>query len=389
MKHLTLCMIAAGLTSAALAPSAALATKIITVPSAKPAAPPAATATVAPATAAPAATAPAVATPLAVTPMPGTPMAGTPAAGMPKGSAGSALTPETVNAATMPTTANSKLGSAANLRAQVLLDRAHFSPGEIDGASGSNMKRAIVGFQKKNGLKESGMLDAETWAKLSADASPALVSYTIADADVAGPFTPIPKDMADKAKLPSLGYTSADEALGEKFHASPKLLQRLNPGKDLTRAGEQIIVPNVFGSEPLPKAGKIVVDKNERTLTLLDTDGKIMAQYPSSSGTENDPLPIGTWKVNGISKNPVFHYNPKLFWDAEAGEKKAKIPAGPNNPVGVAWIDLSKPHYGIHGTPVPASIGKTQSHGCIRLTNWDVSTVTESVGPGTVVVMQE
>ena len=300
-----------------------------------------------------------------------------------------ALTPDAVNAAALPAVATAKPSPAAILRAQVLLDRAHFSPGEIDGASGSNMKRALAGFQRKNGLKESGMLDAQTWAKLAADKSPALVGYTIADADVAGPFTPIPENMADKAKLPALGYATAAEALGEKFHVSPKLLQRLNPGKDLARAGEQIVVPNVLDSEPLPKAGKVVVDKNDRTLTLLDTDGKIIAQYPSSSGTDKDPLPIGTWKVNGISRNPVFHYNPKLFWDAEAGEQKAKIPAGPNNPVGVAWIDLSKPHYGIHGTPVPASIGKTQSHGCIRLTNWDVAAVTESVGPGTVVVMQE
>lgn len=303
--------------------------------------------------------------------------------------AGSALTADNVNNAGKAPVGEAKANSAATLRAQILLDRAHFSPGEIDGASGSNMRNALVGFQRKNGLKESGVLDADTWKALNADQAEVLASYTLTEADVGGPFHSIPEDMADKAKLPALGYSSAIEALGEKFHASPKLLQRLNPGKDLAKAGEQIIVPNVLGTEPLPKAGKILVDKSERTLTLLDTAGKAIAQFPSSSGTENDPLPIGTWKVNGVSKNPVFHYNPKLFWDAEPGEKKAKIPAGPNNPVGVAWVDLSKPHYGIHGTPVPASIGKTQSHGCIRLTNWDVMAVTESVGPGTEVVMQE
>ncbi|RJG11593.1 L,D-transpeptidase, partial [Massilia cavernae] len=214
-------------------------------------------------------------------------------------------------------------------------------------------------------------------------------SYTIADADVAGPFQPIPEDMADKAKLPALGFSSAAEALGEKFHASPKLLARLNPGKDLGRAGEAIIVPNVAGAPPLPKAGKIVVDKNDRTLTLFDTAGKVIAQYPVSSGTENDPLPIGTWKVNGVSKNPTFHYNPKLFWDAEPGEKKARIPPGPNNPVGVAWIDLSKEHYGIHGTPIPGAIGKTQSHGCIRMTNWSIAALTDSIAAGTEVLLQE
>ena len=299
------------------------------------------------------------------------------------------LTAEAVNGAGKGAPAEGKPDSAAVLRAQVLLDRAHFGSGEIDGAAGSNLKMALIGFQRKNGIKESGMLDAATWSALNADQAPALASYTLVDADVAGPFTPIPEDMADKAKLPALGYASALEGLGEKFHASTKLLQKLNPGKDLAKVGEQILVPNVLDTEPLPKAAKIVVDKSDRTLALVDAAGKVIAQYPSSSGTDKDPLPIGTWTVNGVSKNPKFHYNPKLFWDADAGEKKATIPPGPNNPVGVAWIDLSKPHYGIHGTPVPGSIGKTQSHGCIRLTNWDVRTVTGSVGPGTEVLLQE
>jgi len=337
MKHFAFCTIAACLASAALAPAAA---RTVTVKSAVKSAAPAA-----------------------------------------------ALTPESVNGAAKDGV--TVTGPAAFLRAQVLLDRAHFGPGEIDGANGSNLRRALAGYQRKLGIKDSGTLDAATWKALNADPAEALVAYTIVDADVAGPFAPIPEDMAAKAKLPALGYASAVEALGERFHSSPALLQRLNPGKDFARAGEQIVVPNVEGTEPLPKAGKIVVDRSERTLTLLDTDGKAIAQYPSSSGTDKDPLPIGSWKVNGVSKSPVFHYNPKLFWDAKAGDEKATIPAGPNNPVGVAWIDLSKPHYGIHGTPVPGAIGKTQSHGCIRLTNWDVMAVSESVGPGTAVLMQE
>ena len=296
------------------------------------------------------------------------------------------LTAELVNAAGKDGAASDP---AASLRAQILLDRAHFSSGEIDGAPGSNVRMAIAGFQRQRGLQASGTLDAPTWAALNADPAAALISYTIAEADVAGPFQPIPEEMADKAKLSALGYASPLEALGERFHASPALLQRLNPGKNVAKAGEQIVVPNVEGTEPLPKAGKILVDRSDRTLALFDTTGKLIAQYPSSSGTDKDPLPIGTWKVNGISRNPVFHYNPALFWDAEPGDKKATIPAGPNNPVGVAWIDLSKPHYGIHGTPVPSAIGKTQSHGCIRLTNWDVTSVITAVGPGTEVVMQE
>jgi lipoprotein-anchoring transpeptidase ErfK/SrfK len=299
------------------------------------------------------------------------------------------LTVETVNVAgTMAPAADAKPDPAATLRAQILLDRAHFSSGEIDAAAGSNLRVAIAGFQRQRGLKDNGTLDADTWTALNADSAPALASYVLTDADVAGPFQAIPEDMADKAKLTALGYASPLEALAEKFHASPKLIERLNPGKDLSKAGEQVVVPNVTGTEPLPKAGKIVIDRSERSLTLFDTEGKVIAQYPVSSGTDKDPLPIGTWKVNGVSKNPKFHYNPALFWDAEPGDKKATIPPGPNNPVGVAWIDLSKPHYGIHGTPVPNAIGKTQSHGCVRMTNWDVMSVTESVGPGTAVIMQ-
>lgn len=300
-----------------------------------------------------------------------------------------ALTIDSVNAAgTTAPVPGAKPDPAAILRAQVLLDRAHFSSGEIDAAAGSNLRVAIAGFQRQRGLKDSGTLDDATWAALNADTAPALASYTLTDADVAGPFQAIPEDMAEKAKLAALGYASPLEALAEKFHASPKLLERLNPGKDLSKAGEQVVVPNVLDTEPLPKAGKIVIDRSDRSLTLFDTEGKVIAQYPVSSGTDKDPLPIGTWKVNGVSKNPKFHYNPALFWDAEPGDKKATIPPGPNNPVGLAWIDLSKPHYGIHGTPVPGAIGKTQSHGCVRMTNWDVMTVTESVGPGTAVVMQ-
>jgi lipoprotein-anchoring transpeptidase ErfK/SrfK len=148
-------------------------------------------------------------------------------------------------------------------------------------------------------------------------------------------------------------------------------------------------VPNVQDSAPLPLGGKIVVDRSDRTLTLVDATGKVVAQFPTTTGSVHDPLPAGNWKVRRVSINPHFHYNPKLFWDAQAEEKEAMIAAGPNNPVGVAWINLSKLHYGIHGTPVPASIGKTQSHGCIRLTNWDVALLAAAVAEGTEVVLQD
>ena len=276
----------------------------------------------------------------------------------------------------------------AMLRAQILLDRAHFSPGEIDGTPGSNSRRAIAGFQASQGLTVSGELDAPTWEALGRDGQPALIRYTLMDADVAGPFEPIPDDMMEKATLPALGFTSVQELLGERFHASPSLLQAINPGKTFA-AGEEIVVPNVPGDATLAKADKVVVDQSDATVSLVDATGKIYAQFPATMGSEHDPLPLGEWKIQGVARNPPFHYNPELFWDADSKQDKATLAPGPNNPVGVVWIDLSKAHYGIHGTPIPSTVGKTASHGCIRLTNWDAQSMSQAVAPGTVAILQE
>jgi lipoprotein-anchoring transpeptidase ErfK/SrfK len=299
------------------------------------------------------------------------------------------LTVESVNDPKLASIVRPGSSGAAALRAQVLLDRARFSSGEIDAGYGSNLRIAILGYQASNGLEATGVVDAPTWAALDRDAAPVLVQYTLTDADVAGPFNPIPADIMEKSKLTALGYTSVAEELGEHFHLSPKLLQRLNPGKDFAKAGEIIVVPDAEPTAALPKAARVVVDKSDADVSLVDAAGKTLAQYPATMGSAHDPLPIGAWKIQGVAKNPTFHYNPALFWDANPTNVKATLPAGPNNPVGVVWIDLSKPHYGIHGTPEPSKIGKTESHGCIRLTNWDALALSQAVAAGMPAILQE
>ncbi|HSR65022.1 MAG TPA: L,D-transpeptidase [Xanthomonadaceae bacterium] len=306
-----------------------------------------------------------------------------------------ALLPSLVAARQVPTAelANDPLKShgdpaAALLRAQVLLDRAHFSPGEIDGAGGGNTRGALAGFQAAHGLEATGRLDDRTWQALEQDPQPVLVTYTLSEADVAGPFVAIPDDIGQQAMLAHLGYGSPQEALGEKFHASPRLLQGLNPDARFV-AGESLVVPDVLGETAPQAAARVVVDKSDSVVRLLDAQGAVQAQFPASMGSAHDPLPLGEWTIRGVSRDPDFHYDPVLFWDADPLKAKATVQPGPNNPVGVVWIDLSKEHYGLHGTPEPAKVGKTQSHGCIRLTNWDALAVAGAVRAGTPVTLQE
>ena len=292
------------------------------------------------------------------------------------------------------------------LQLQVMLDRAGFSPGAIDGRMGMNTKKALEAYQKSGNA--------------GAPSGDALTTYTITPEDAAGPFIDsMPTDMMEMSKLPALGYTSPVEALAERYHTTPQFLQQLNRGMQFT-AGPQIKVPNVEAmvipiapkepaaqKEPTAQRGAaaqkepakepavakpdvvVTVTKATSAATVTDASGKVIFYAPVTTGSEHDPLPIGDWKVNGVQLNPTFRYNPDLFWDAEPSHTKATIPAGPNNPVGLVWIDISKPHYGLHGTPEPSTIGRTQSHGCVRLTNWDALRLAALVKPGTRVVFKE
>jgi len=273
-------------------------------------------------------------------------------------------------------------------RAQILLDRARFSPGEIDGVYGGDFGVAVKGYQESHGLKPTGTIDAGMWRLLDSDTGPLLLTYTITQADEKGPFLPLPTEVQEKAKLRWLGFETQQEGLGERFHISPKLLAELNPGRKLDTVGERITVPNVRRTVAR-LALRVVVSKSKRTVIAYGAGDKELAQYPATIGDSHDPLPIGDWTIVGIVHYPWFKWDPKLLWNVDPKLAKAELAPGPNNPVGIAWIGLSKEDYGIHGTPDPGNIGHGVSDGCIRLTNWDVDELSHMVRRGTPVVLEE
>ena len=274
----------------------------------------------------------------------------------------------------------------ALIRAEVLLARAHFSPGVIDGQDGGNLKNAIAAFETAHGLAADGVMSQDVWDALAADDRPVLTDYVIAADDVRGPFlAKLPTDYAELAKLDSVGFTSPAEALAEKFHMDEALLKRLNPGVDFGQAGTKIVVAAV-GPERLPApVTRIEVDKSLRQVRAFGGDGALLAVYPATVGSTERPAPSGTFAVKGVAPNPTYTFDPARLTFGKASYGKLTIKPGPNNPVGSTWIDLTVPTYGIHGSPDPRLVGKTASHGCVRLTNWDAHQLGQAVKKGAAV----
>ncbi|MDQ3479373.1 MAG: L,D-transpeptidase [Pseudomonadota bacterium] len=268
------------------------------------------------------------------------------------------------------------------LAAQILLDHSGHSPGVVDGAMGGNTVRAIEAFQRANDMTADGKVSEALLRKLQAAYSGELTQrYTITADDVSGPFVSVPEDMEDQAELDTLGYESPAEAIAEKFHMSQGFLKALNPGADFASPGTEITVI-VPGKDKLDaKVVRIEVDKAAASVRAYSEDGALVATYPATVGSSTFPSPDGSMEVTTVAAAPTYHFSPEgRDWGPD---KKLTIAAGPNNPVGGTWIDLSKEGYGIHGTPDPKLIGKTSSHGCVRLTNWDAEELAEAVSKGT------
>jgi len=267
------------------------------------------------------------------------------------------------------------------IRLQVLLDRAHASPGVIDGRAGGNTDKAIRAYEEMNDLTVDGKVDEALWTALSKDGGPAVKTYELTQEDLDGRYVKdMPSDYAEMAKLDWLGYRGPAEMLAERFHMDEKLLADLNPDADFTKVGTRLLVTDP-GADPETKVVRIVVDKSKGELIAYDKDDRIVLVDPATIGSDDTPSPSGTMKVKGSAREPTYEYNPEKNFQQGKNRKKLTLPAGPNGPVGIVWIDLAKPTYGIHGTPEPSQIDKTASHGCVRLTNWDAQALSRLILP--------
>lgn len=278
------------------------------------------------------------------------------------------------------------LGAREEIAAlQVLLDRGGASPGVIDGRFGSNVDKALAAYREITGnpLKSTDAVGiTEALANSGGDA---FASYTITPEDAAGPYVAsIPEDYSQKAQLERMAFTSVTEAIAERFHMDENYLKAINPGVNFNRPGTIIKVAN-FGRLVSKPVARILADKAKKQVFAYGEDGNLVAAYPATIGSNDTPSPSGIHAVSRIAVNPNYTYNPNLNFKQGNNDKILTIPPGPNGPVGSIWIALDKPTYGIHGTPEPSKIGKTESHGCIRLTNWDATELAKLVKPGVTV----
>jgi lipoprotein-anchoring transpeptidase ErfK/SrfK len=286
-----------------------------------------------------------------------------------------------------PAIADVEAKKPALIKAQVLLDRAHLSPGVIDGREGTNLSLAIAAFQAKQGLPVDGKLQPAVWeALVASDTAAVMTDYVITAEDVAGPFADIPKDDYEAmAKLPAMSFGSPAEALAERFHMDETLLRALNPNADFAVAGTSIVVAAVGPDKLAGKVTRIEIDKAKGQVKVFDDKSLQLAVYPATVGSTERPAPVGEWAVNTVAPKPTYTYDPtRLTFGKPKG--KLTIQPGPNNPVGSTWIDLTKDTYGIHGTPDPKLVNKRASHGCVRLTNWDAAELGAAVQKGAKVV---
>jgi lipoprotein-anchoring transpeptidase ErfK/SrfK len=281
-----------------------------------------------------------------------------------------------------PAVAPRKPASEEVAKLQILLDRAGVSPGVVDGKMGSNVLKALDALAEITGERLDPNDAATIEASLADTGGAAFVTYELTGEDVAGPYVAsVPEDYGHKAKLDRLSYTSTAEMLAERFHMDEDYLKALNPSVDFNRPGMLVKVASP-GKAKTGKVQRIVADKGRKQVRAYDADGNLVVAYPATIGSTDTPSPSGTVTVERIAVDPEYTYNPKVNFKQGENDKVLTIPPGPNGPVGSIWIALSKPTYGIHGTPEPSRIGKTSSHGCVRLTNWDAAELAKMVQPG-------
>ena len=305
------------------------------------------------------------------------------------------ISPSSMREAPMVLPLGGDVAGPSVARVQIALDRAFFSPGIIDGRWGKNTEKAVYWLQEREGIPATGRVDSVTWtriAELAADAE-LVRDHRLSEDDVSGPFVQIPEDIYEQAQMECMCYESLREKLAERFHTTPELLEQLNPGTslDALSAGDPLVVPAVRDPSASLRgsADRLVISDGGYYLHALAADGTILAHFPATLGAEYDPSPQGEFSIVSIAQDPTWYYQPELLATVDNDDEEAVIPPGPNNAVGVVWMELSEPHYGIHGTRAPETIGYTTSHGCVRLTNWDARFLSERIHEGIAVEFRD